>query len=443
MRSYSTRSKRRCSLFPPMPPPVLPSQLTAIVTAATLVIVCVAGCQRAAVPNDKEVVTPVAAYEATVVEARLEAWPETIRIQGSLLADEDALIGTKIAGRVKTVEVDLGSTVKRDAVLVELDRSELELLVKQAEAELRQACAAIGLTPDKSESELDLTAAPPVMLEQALVEEAQAAADRAKQLLPTNAISATEFDAVVAQLKASQARHASAIHSVSEQISLIGVRRAELALARQRLADAIIVAPFDAIVESRHVSPGEYLQVGQSVVSLVRVDRLRFTAGVPERRAAAIRVGQPVHLHFSGSNRPLMARITRVSPMVLQTSRSVRIEADVANADLQLQAGLFAEADVVVDAESQALSLPEAAISQFAGVQKVWLVADGQAQRQTVRTGRRGDGRVEILEGVAPKSLVIANAAKGRAGPVVAKLATSGAGVQVSTEAAGGAVAGE
>jgi RND family efflux transporter MFP subunit len=357
------------------------------------------------------------------------------------VADEEALVGAKIAGRVESVEVDLGSIVKKGAAMVTLDRSELELLVRQAEAELNQACAAIGLTSDDSENEVDLSGAPPVMLEQALVEEAESATNRAKQLLPTKAISATEYDAAVAQLKAAQARYASARNSVSEQISLIGVRRADLALARQHLKDAVIVAPLDAVVEARHVSPGEYLQAGQAVVSLVRVDRLRFTAGVPERVAATIRVGQEIELRFKGKEEILNAKVSRVSPTVMQSSRSVRIEADVANPDLRMQAGLFTEADVIVDPAAQALAVPETAVSQFAGVQKVWLVADGEARRQTVRTGRRGNGRIEILDGIGAGAVIVRDASKGRAGPVVSKLPPDQG--RWHAGAAEGAVAGE
>src|SRR5690606_38860552 len=146
------------------------AKLKEVLALAPLLVGVAAGCQRSAGPNAAEaggVVTPAAAKEVAVVEARLGAWPQTVRIQGSLLGDEDARIGSKFAGRVEPGAVDLGSSVKRGAMIVELDRRELELRVKQAEAQRHQACAAIGLTPDQSEGELDLTAAPPVMLEQA------------------------------------------------------------------------------------------------------------------------------------------------------------------------------------------------------------------------------------------------------------------------------------
>lgn len=353
-----------------------------------------------------------------VVAARLEAWPLTVRVQGSLLADEDAIIGSKLAGRVESVSVDLGSVVKRGEPLVELDRNELELRVRQAEAMLAQACAAIGKTPDDDEVKLQLETSPPVMLEQALVDEAKAAVARADRLMPTGAMTDAEHETFVAQLKTADARYMSAVNSVREQVSLIGVRRADLALARQQLEDARIVAPFDALVDARRVSPGAYVQVGQAVAALVRIDRLRFTAGVPESHAARVAIGQPIAIRVAGIKDPLVVAVSRVSPTVVQSSRSVRIEADVPNPDLALQAGLFGEAEITVDPEATALAVPATAVSQFAGVQKVWKVSDGKSTQTTVHIGRRDNERVEILDGLEAGALIVASAADGHDGPI-------------------------
>ncbi len=378
-----------------------------------------AGCQQNETPP-VAVRQTAAPKELVVVQASLAPWPRSVSVQGSLLAHEDATIGSKLACRVDTVAVDLGSVVNRGDPLVTLDRSELDLRVQLAEANLRQACAAIGLTPDGDESQVDYKNSPRVELEQALVEEAQAGVTRAKQLLPTRAITGAEYDTMVAQLKAAQARYDSSINAVAELISLIGVRRKELALAQQTVIDASIVAPFDGIVEERRVSPGEYVQVGQPVVTLVRTDRLRFTAGVPESKAAPIKSGQRVEIRIAGKPQPVAAVVSRVSPTVMLTSRSVRIEADVANPDLELQAGLFAEADIIVDPNNETLAIPSTAVSRFAGVQKVWLVERGAARQQTVRTGRESDGRVEILDGLKAGDVIARNAKDGHDGPVIA-----------------------
>jgi RND family efflux transporter MFP subunit len=361
------------------------------------------------------------AKQVMVVEARLEPWPETIRVQGSMLAFEEATVGSKLAGRVAEVAVDLGSIVKRGEPLVTLMRDELQLRVQLAEAQLRQACAAIGISPADDERQFDAQKSPGVMMEQALVNEAQSNVNRARPLVATRAMSEGEYDTLVAQLKAAQARLNAALNTVGEQVSMIGVRRKELALAEQMLADSRVLAPFDGVVGERRVSPGEYVQAGQAVVTLVRADRLRFTAGVPESRAAAVRVGQRVVIETDQPGAPpVVTAISRVSPTVMQSSRSILIEADVPNPELGLQAGLFAEAELVVNPDAQAVVVPASAVSRFAGVQKVWIVVDGVAKQQTVRTGREDAARVEIVEGLSTGSVLVRNAADGHDGPVVA-----------------------
>lgn len=356
-----------------------------------------------------------------VVRAVLEPWPETIRVQGSLLAYEDAVVGSKLAGRVDEVAVDLGSIVKRGDRLVTLVRSELDLRVQLAEAQLRQACATIGIAPADDEQRFNVKSAPGVMMEQALVTEAENNVNRAKPLIASRAVTEEEYETLVAQFSAAQARYQGALNLVSEQVSIIGVRRKELALAQQMVSDSQVVAPFDGVVGERRVSPGEYVAAGQAVATLVRADRLRFTAGVPESHAATVRVGQRVEIEIHGrESPPLTAMISRVSPTVMQSSRSVMIEADVANISLELQAGLFAEAELVVNPDAQAISVPKSAISRFAGVEKAWIVVDGIAKQQTVQTGREERGRVEILDGLSAGSFLVQDATDGRDGPVVA-----------------------
>jgi RND family efflux transporter MFP subunit len=257
-----------------------------------------------------------------------------------------------------------------------------------------------------------------VRLEKAQLDESLSNFERGKRLRA--AISDTEFARLEALHKMADARYQSALNGVSEQIAMIGVRRAELALATQQLEDATIVAPFDAIVEQRHVNPGEYVQVGQPIVTLVQSDKLRYTAGVPENKSLQVRSGQAIVIDAPGEPRPLEATISRVSPAVTQTSRSLWIEADVPNPSWRLQAGIFAEAEIVVDAQAESLTVPRSAVTEFAGIQKVWLVRDGKAVEQPVRTGRRDADRVEILEGLAVGDTVVSNSGQGRAGSVVA-----------------------
>src|SRR5581483_4445755 len=134
-----------------------------------------------------------------------------------------------------------------------------------------------------------------------------------------------------------------------EQIALLGVRRAELALAQQQQADATIRAPFQGVVQKRQVARGAYLHVGDPVLTLVRTDPLRFVGGVPEREALRIRMGEEVRVYLEGESKPLIAQVSRISAGLDPASRSLTFEADIPNPSGKLRAGVFAQADVVVD----------------------------------------------------------------------------------------------
>lgn len=401
--------------------------LLAVFAAAAML--SLASCAKKPAPTaEKSEKVSSAKPEVRVVEVQLSAWPQSVRVQGTLMPHEQSVVSTRIAGEVDRVAVDLGSVVKAGELLVALDDKDLAISVNQAESQLAQACATIGIKPDQSEKELDRTKAPPVMLERAALDEATSAVKRAEQLLERKAITTDEFQRTEALLKAAQARYDSSLNSVAAQIALVGVRRAELALAKKQLADTAIIAPYDSVVEQRHVSPGEHVEPGDPIVTLVRADTLRYRAGVPERAAEQIRPGQLVQIRLAGESRPVEVPVARVSPALVQSSRSLWIEADVPNADRKRRTGLFAEADIIVDPNTKAMTVPVAAVTEFAGIEKVWVVRNGEAAEQAIRTGRRNTERVEVLSGLSTGELVIARSRDGLPGAVTVVREESGIG---------------
>jgi len=264
---------------------------------------------------------------------------------------------------------------------------------------LQQARAQLGLKSADKEESLDRTRLPSVMEAKALWDQAKANLQRAKSLAEEKAIAVEDLQQRQAAADVAEAKYHAALNDAEEQVALVGVRRADLAVAKQTRDDAEVRAPFDAVVQQRQVAPGAYLQVGQPVVSLVKVDPLRFHAGVPEREAVQVRSGQEARIMVEGQREPIVVKISRIGPALEASSRSLVVEADVANAGSRLRAGLFAEAEIIADPLAQTLALPASAVREFAGVEKVWLVREGEAAEQVVQTGRRQAGRVEILQG--------------------------------------------
>ncbi len=392
--------------------------------AAALLLLCagLAGCQATALPQTPGTEPPAAAAapaQVEVVAAELRSWPGVVRVQGSLLADEHAVVGTKVAGRVHQVHVDLGSRVAAGDLLATLEPEDFDLRVRQAESQLEQTRVKLGLKPEEDEEQLDRKQIPEVVREEALLNQARANLKRAESLTPNNVITAEELDQYRAELEVAEARYRLALNAVEEQIALIGVRWAELALAQQARVDAELHAPFAGRVQQRHVAPGTYVQVGAPILSLVQTDPLRFRAGVPERQAARLQEGQAATIHIEGLPAPLKGAVSRISPALDLSNRSLCVEIDVANPGGGLHVGLFAEAEIVVEPDAQAVSIPASAVRDFAGVEKVWLVERDEASERVIASGRRDGEWVEVRSGLSAGQTVVRQAQEGLTGPVV------------------------
>jgi RND family efflux transporter MFP subunit len=358
--------------------------------------------------------------EAEVVHVGLASWPTVVRAQGSLVADELTVVGTKVPGRVAEVHIDLGNVVRAGDRLVTLDQSEFRLQIAQVEAQLAQAYSAVGLKPGDDPDQLDREGSPPAREASAIWNKAKADVVRTRQLLAQNAITEIENEQAQMAERVAEAQYASTLNSVSGLIAAIHVRAAELAMARQRLEDTVVFAPFDGIVHQRHVAPGSYVQVGEAMATIVRTNRLRFRATLPERHAHRLAIGQQVRVRVESEREPRVALITRISPVVDELSRALLFEADVDNQDGALRSGLFAEAEVVLDPTAVAITVPPEAVTEFAGVEKVWKVVDGQSREQVVRTGQRREQGIVILEGITAGDVILRNGGQGRPARIVA-----------------------
>lgn len=379
---------------------------------AVAILAAISGCGAPEEAPKQAAETPV--VRAEVAQVRLSRWPATVRTQGSLMADEVAIVGAKVAGRVELLHADLGDFVEANTPLASLQKEEFALGVTLAKAQLMQSRSALGLKEGDPVEKLVPENAPPVREAKAIWDEAKTKTARLQQLRASNTITAEEYDQAVAAEQVAAARHASALNGVLEKIAYIQVRTVELSLAEQRLADAVIVAPFEGRVQQRHIAPGTFVQVGDPILTLVRSSTLRFQGTMPERHAHRLALGQDVTLKVDSLSEPVHAKVTRISPVIEQQVRSVLFEAVVDNRDGRLGAGQFAEAEVVVDPKARAILIPRSALVEFAGAVKVWKVVDSMAQEQAVHTARREEDWVEVVEGLAAGDTILVDAAQGQ-----------------------------
>jgi RND family efflux transporter MFP subunit len=342
-----------------------------------------------------------------VAAATVGRLPRTVTVTGTLAADEEVVAGFKVAGRVSEIAVDLGSPVRKGQLLARLDPTDFRIRVEQAEAALRQVRAGLGLPRDGSGESVDPEKTALVREARAVLEEARLSRDRMAQLGEKNLIARSEVDASLSRLLVAESRYQAALEEIRNRQELLAERSSGLALARQQLADAVLSAPIDGAVRERRASVGEYLAAGAPVFSLVRTHPLRLRVAVTEREAPSVRVGQAVRVRLEGDPAVHAGRVARLSPSIQEQNRTLVVEAEVANRDGRLRPGSFARAEIVVEADRTAVTVPAGTVVTFAGLEKVFVVKEGKAVEKRIRTGRRSGDRVEILEGVAAGELVV------------------------------------
>jgi RND family efflux transporter MFP subunit len=192
--------------------------------------------------------------------------------------------------------------------------------------------------------------------------------------------------------------------------------RARLAAAQSRLrsssmtvADTRVLAPASGVIERRLVNPGEHVNRGAAMFTLVQGNVLELAASVPERQALLVQPGQAVR--FSAAGREFTGRVARVNPSVDPASRAVRVYVQVPNPDGSLRAGTFATGRIVARMVDDALVVPVAALREGREGARpfVYRIENEKVEIAEVTPGLRdeGAGLVQIVDGLAEGDRIV------------------------------------
>jgi RND family efflux transporter MFP subunit len=377
---------------------------------ATLCALVLAGCQAGPAANADEPKPKSAAPPARDVQVALAAertMARTVSATGSLAAQEQVILGTKVAGRVAEIPVDLGTRVRRGQMIAKLDQIDFKHRVDQAEAALQQARVRLGLPATGTEERVDPERTAIVRQARAMLDDARLTRDRSVKLMQGDLIARAQLDSAEAALQVAEGRYQDALEEVRNRQAIIVQRRSELDLARQQLTDTVILSPIDGAVSLRQASVGEYLNAGAPISTLVQLHPLRLRVPVPEREAAGVRAGHAVSLTVEGDPTVYRGRVVRLSPIVQEQNRTMLVEAEVPNERGFLRPGAFARVDIVTEVTQPVITVPANSVIVFAGVEKVLVVRQGKTAEARVTTGRKFGEDVEITEGLKKGDQVV------------------------------------
>ncbi|MEX2475697.1 efflux RND transporter periplasmic adaptor subunit [Marinobacter sp.] len=132
--------------------------------------------------------------------------------------------------------------------------------------------------------------------------------------------------------------------NLASQSDILGLKselagaRAELAQARNSVSDLTPEAPFDGVVNRRHVDLGNLVQPGADMLELVQVDRLKATGQIPQQSVSQVREGQAVTIRLLDGG-SLEGDVSFVASAADTETRSFAVEVTVDNSELKRVAG--------------------------------------------------------------------------------------------------------
>ena len=369
------RSHSMTSLKSPMPKASLPAKkrppyIRAVLMAILLLaaIVGVLGYFKVTQIMGLVALTKAGAFTppptaVTTAVAATSQWQPIMDTIGTVTAINGVTVSTDLAGIVDKIAFTSGTKVKAGDLLVHLNTDQEQAQLANAEAQ--RDWAQITLT-------------------------------RNQDLLAKKAISQSDYDSAMNQFRQAQAT----------------VDQYKAVIARKTLR-----APFDGIVGIRQVNLGQYLNAGDTVVTLQSFDPIYVNFALPQQDLSKLEVGQQVNVQVDAhGERIFPGRINAINSLVDQATRNVQVQATLSNSDLKLRPGMFAKVGVVLPQREPVVVLPVSSVHYAPYGDSVFIVTEAKGEddksyktvkEQFVKLGAARGDLISIISGVKPGDEVV------------------------------------
>jgi len=307
---------------------------------------------------------PMPVATVTSAPVKEEDWAPMLSAVGAVSAVQGAMVSTELAGTVSEIMFQNGGVAKKGDVIVKLDASQEEALLRSAEAEAELA-------------RTDL--------------------ERTRGLASQNVVSKAELDAAESKFRR--------LTAVVDQM-------------RSNIRKKTIVAPFDGELGIRQVNVGQMINAGQQVVLLQSLDPVYVDFALPQQHLQNLSTGLEARVRTDAlPGREFVGKLTAINSAVDTATRNVTLQATLENPDHALRPGMFIKIDIVMPEKHKSLVIPGSAISYAPYGDSVFVIEkqkdnktgkESQVLRQQfVRVGEARGDFVSITTGLKAGETVV------------------------------------
>ena len=337
--------------------------IKALLAVGALVLV-ICGIKAMQIVKMATTKAPMPVATVTSAPVKEEDWAPMLSAVGAVSAVQGAMVSTELAGTVSEIMFQNGGVAKKGDVIVKLDASQEEALLRSAEAEAELA-------------RTDL--------------------ERTRGLASQNVVSKAELDAAESKFRR--------LTAVVDQM-------------RSNIRKKTIVAPFDGELGIRQVNVGQMINAGQQVVLLQSLDPVYVDFALPQQHLQNLSTGLEARVRTDAlPGREFVGKLTAINSAVDTATRNVTLQATLENPDHALRPGMFIKIDIVMPEKHKSLVIPGSAISYAPYGDSVFVIEkqkdnktgkESQVLRQQfVRVGEARGDFVSITTGLKAGETVV------------------------------------
>jgi len=292
---------------------------------------------------------------------------ESISATGTILAEKQTTLASKIPGKIKSILIQEGQEVQVDQKLIQLESKELELQTEIAQSAHRSAASAIDEENYK----------------------------RHKALYEEGVITKSEFDRIESEYKAAKADKERLGKTVE--------------LQEEQKASSELTAPFPALAAQILVHEGEVIAAGQPLAMLVSMDTVNVEVPIASQNIGKIQKGMEAHVTIDSSPQAFQGTLESIRPVADPLSRTFDTKIKIENKNRTLKPGMFAKVSIITERRPQAITLPKTALVKKEDLSGKWIytLQNNKAHLAQIQTGLESKEDVEVTSPLDLTSVIV------------------------------------
>ncbi len=314
-------------------------------------------------------------------------------VDGTVMANNNAKVATKIMGRILDIKVKEGDRVKKDQILALIDTSDIEQNIKEAKAALEE------LARGREEALAGLKAA------KAGYEFAKRTYERFKNLYKENAVSKQQLEEIETKMIGAKAQY-EAIQAKLKQLNAKEKQvRAKLKFAEIMKSYGVIKAPFDGVVIKKMNDIGDMAAPGMPIFVIGDND-FRFFAQIDENFVDRVHVGDTFDIHIETIRKTVKGTVIEKNSNIDPMSRSFSVKMKIPYVE-GLASGMYGKFYIPTEAEEE-IFIPLSAVVKWGQLNAVYKVdSKGVLHLTFVKLGKKIGDKVQVLSGVEPGDEIV------------------------------------